>query len=31
MLRWPLAAAKWSGVEPDVPTMGVVVSRLRSE
>ena len=29
--RWPLAAAKWSGVEPDVPTMGAAVSRLRSE
>lgn len=30
-LAWPFAAAKWSGVAPEVPTIGAAESRLRSE
>ena len=28
---WPLAAAKWSGVDPDEPTIGAELSRCLSE
>ena len=28
---WPLAAAKWRGVEPDVPIMGAEGERVLSE
>lgn len=28
---WPLAAAKWRGVEPDIPIMGAEGERVLSE